>query len=626
MDVIHTTDIIHSTDADDLPGLLRARAARTPDAVAYRQYKQATGSWQSFTWKEIELEVSRWRTALARESLERGDRVAVMLRNSVEWVLFEQAALSLGLVVVPIYFRDAAGNAAFILGNSGSRLLLVGEYQQWQQIAQFRNLCPDLETVITIDRAPQGEPELKVLHVTGWLPDGTSVEADSFRKESVQEKLLQPISNAPDDLATICYTSGTTGRPKGVMLSHRNILSNAEAIVARIPAYREDVFLSFLPLSHMLERTAGYYYPMLSGSEVVFARSIETVGEDLKQIRPTVLISVPRMFERAYARIETALGEKGSHAKRLFELAKEIGWNRFEWLQGRGPKPVWWQRLLWPILKKMVVEKILRNLGGRLRVTISGGGRLDERIAKCFLGFGLPLLQGYGLTEASPCVCSNLIEDNLPSSVGRLLPGITVRLGANNELLVSGPSVMLGYWQRPEATAETFDAEGWLRTGDIAEIVDERIFIRGRIKDILVTSTGEKVPRADLESAISSDPLFEQVVVVGEGKPFLAALIVVQREAWAQTAAELGLDPGSPAALHSSEAKKNALNRIKAQTKAFPSYARIRGVHLTLDPWTVDNGLMTATQKLRHAKILEHFEDVIESLYASHEHRPAPVH
>jgi len=616
MGEMHTTDVINSTEAGDLPGLLRCRAARTPDAVAYRQYNQATNSWLSYTWKEIEQEVSRWRTALSREGFERGDRVAVMLKNSVEWVLFEQAALSLGLVVVPIYFRDAAGNAAFILGNSGSRLLLVGEHQQWQHIAQFRHMCADLETVIAIDHPPKEEQGLRALHLRNWLPDDASI----------QKEFAQPVDNRPNDLATIVYTSGTTGRPKGVMLSHRNILSNAEAIVTTIPAYREDIFLSFLPLSHMLERTAGYYYPMLSGSEVVFARSIETVGEDLKQIRPTVLISVPRMFERAYARIEAALAKKGAHAKRLFELAEEVGWNHFEWQQGRRQKPAWWQRILWPILRMVVVEKILRNLGGRLRVTISGGGRLDERIAKCFLGFGLPLLQGYGLTEASPCVCSNLIEDNLPESVGRLLPGVTVRLGENNELFVGGPSVMLGYWQRPDATAATFDAEGWLRTGDIAEIIDERIFIRGRIKDILVTSTGEKVPRADLESAISRDPLFEQVVVVGEGKPFLAALIVVERGAWTQTAAELGLNSSSPAALGSSEAKNAALKRIAALTQDFPSYARIRDVHLTLDPWTVDNGLMTATQKLRHARILEHFEDVIQTLYARHEHRPATAH
>ncbi|KPK34982.1 MAG: hypothetical protein AMJ66_02460 [Betaproteobacteria bacterium SG8_40] len=611
-----TKDLISSTEAGDLPGLLRCRAARTPEAVAYRQYEEATHSWRAYTWKEIEWEVNRWRAALGTARLERGDRVAVMLRNSVEWVLFEQAALSLGLVVVPIYSRDAAGNAAFILGNSGSRLLLVDQNQQWQKIAVHADLFPDLKTVVTLDRVPGGEHQPDVLYLNDWLPDDAAI-----KKEAVQ-----PVRSAPGDLATICYTSGTTGRPKGVMLSHGNILSNAEAIAGAVPAYREDVFLSFLPLSHMLERTGGYYYPMMTGSEVVFARSVETVGEDLKQIHPTVLISVPRMFERAYSRIEMALAQKSPLARRLFELAREVGWNRFEWLQGRRQKPGWWQRLLWPILRILVVNKILRQLGGRLRVTISGGGRLDEHIARCFLGFGLPLLQGYGLTETAPCVSGNVAEDNVPESVGPPLPGVKVRLGENNELLVSGPGVMLGYWQRPEATAKTFDAEGWLRTGDIAEIIDGKIFIRGRIKDILVTSTGEKVPRADLETAISRDPLFEQVVVVGEGKPYLSALIVVQREAWAQLAAGSGLNPDSPDALASSEAIELALLRIAAQLKEFPSYARVRKVYLTLDPWTVDNGLMTATQKLRHAKILEHFEDVISALYAGHKHEPKAEH
>ncbi len=607
-----TKDLISSTEAGDLPGLLRCRAARTPEAIAYRQYDEATHSWRPYTWKEIEREVRRWRAALSTAHLDRGDRVAVMLRNSVEWVLFEQAALASGLVVVPIYSRDAAGNAAFILGNSGSRLLLIGQNQQWQSIAEHANLFPDLKTVVTLDRPSGTEREVDVMYVNDWLPDAATVHHDS----------VPPVRNPPEELATICYTSGTTGRPKGVMLSHRNILSNAEAIVGAVPAYREDVFLSFLPLSHMLERTGGYYYPMMTGSEVVFARSVETVGDDLKQIHPTVLISVPRMFERAYTRIEVALAQKSALAQRLFELARDVGWNRFEWLQGRKQKPGWSERLLWPLLRIVVVNKILRQLGGRLRVTISAGGRLDERIAKCFLGFGLPLLQGYGLTETSPCVSGNVAEDNVPESVGPPLPGVKVRLGENNELLVSGPGVMLGYWQRPEATAKTFDAEGWLRTGDIAEIIDGKIFIRGRIKDILVTSTGEKVPRADLETAISRDPLFEQVVVVGEGKPYLSALIVVERDTWRRLAAASGLNPDSAEALASSEAKKVALQRIANQLKEFPSYARIRNVHLTLEPWTVDNGLMTATQKLRHAKILERFEDVIETLYAGHEGRP----
>lgn len=603
----YTTDFISSTEVADLSGLLRCRAERTPGAVAYRQYEAATNSWQPYTWKQIELEVSRWRYALNRTGLERGDRVALMLRNCVEWVLFEQAALSLGLVVVPIYKDDTAGNAAYILANSESRLLLIGKSQQWQEIAGYRNLFPGLSTVIAMDGTPDVEQGMNALYAYDWLQEATSVE---------------PLKIAPDELASIVYTSGTTGRPKGVMLSHHNILCNAEAIISTVPAYREDVFLSFLPLSHMLERTGGYYYPMMTGSEVVFARSIESLGEDLKQVRPTVLISVPRMFERAYTRIEVALAQKSAIEQQLFELAKKTGWDRFEWLQGRKRKLIWWQRTLWPILKILVVNRILSQLGGRLRVAISAGGRLDEHIAQCFLGFGLPLLQGYGLTEASPCVSGNLAKDNVPESVGPPLPGVKVRLGEDGELLVSGPGVMLGYWRRPEATAEALDADGWLHTGDIAEIINEKIYIRGRIKDILVTSTGEKVPRADLELAINRDSLFEQVVVIGEGKPFLCALIVLQPETWVGIAEKAGVDSNSVISLNSEEVKATALKRIDTQLQEFPSYARIRDIYLTLEPWTVDNDLMTSTQKLRHARISERFEDIIETFYAKHKLPP----
>ena len=260
---MYTTDFITSGEASNLVGLLECRATRTPDATAYRQYDITTHSWQPYTWSQIKQEVGRWRGALANIGLTPGDRVALMLRNSVQWVLFEQAALSLGLVVVPIYSQDNPGNAAFILGNSGSRLLLVGENTQWQGLVEHRDQFPVLETVIALDRTPQNAKGLNTHHVRDWLRETTMIE---------------PVDIVPDDLASIVYTSGTTGRPKGVMLSHRNILSNAEAISGAVPAYREDVFLSFLPLSHMLERTAGYYYPMLSGSEVVFARSIQALG------------------------------------------------------------------------------------------------------------------------------------------------------------------------------------------------------------------------------------------------------------------------------------------------------------------------------------------------------------
>jgi long-chain acyl-CoA synthetase len=527
-----------------------------------------------------------------------------MHRNSVEWVVFEQAAISTGLVVVPIYHLDTPGNAAYIVANSDSRLLLLGENRKWKDLQLHHDQFPELKTVLTLDQVPESAGTINAYHAPQWLQENV---AASHR-----------VDLDPDALASIVYTSGTTGRPKGVMLSHHNILSNSVAISGAVPAYREDIFFSFLPLSHMLERTGGYYYPMMVGSEVVFSRSMESLASDIKTVCPTVLISVPRLFERMYTRIESELDRKGTLAQQLYKLTKEIGWHRFQWLQGREPTPPWWKRMLWPLLNALVGKKILSHLGGRLRVTISAGGRLDENVAQCFLGLGLPLLQGYGLTEASPAVCGNRADDNIPESVGPPLPGVNVRLGENNELMVGGPGVMLGYWKRPDATEQAIDTDGWLRTGDIAEITDGKVYIRGRIKDILVTSTGEKVPRSDLESAIGHDPLFEQVVVVGEGKPYLAALIVLNDEIWQTQTKALGLDPLDPATLHARKVRDTVLARIKIQLAEFPSYARIRKVHLTLEPWTVENELMTATQKLRRTQIIERFKESIDGLYSGH--------
>ena len=597
-------NIISSGEAGDLGNLLRLRAERSPDAIAYRQSGLETNEWQSHSWIQVLEQVNRWRDALISSSLNPGDRVALMLRNSVEWVFFEQSAISAGLVVVPIYFRDTPGNASFIVGNSDSRLLFIGESRKWREMVKHIDQFPALETVVAMDRAPEKLDGHKTFHFTDWLQQADG-NHDPFKPDT-------------DALASIVYTSGTTGRPKGVMLSHRNILSNAEAISGAVPAYREDVFLSFLPLSHMLERTGGYYYPMMTGSEVAFARSVESLSEDLRTIRPTVLISVPRLFERAFTRIETEFAKKGAFSRWLFNLAQKIGWNRFLWLQNRVKAPAWWQRALWPILDGLVGKKILSNLGGRLRVTISAGGRLDQHIAQCFLGLGLPLLQGYGLTEASPAVSGNMAEDNVPDSVGPPLPGVEVRLGEENELMVGGPGVMLGYWKRPDATRETIDADGWLKTGDIAEIADGKIFIRGRIKDILVTSTGEKIPRADLESAIGLDSLFEQVVVIGEGKPFLATLIVLNREAWTDLAGSMGIHPDDIDALCKVEVRDTVLERINACLSEFPAYARIRAVHLTLEPWTVENNLMTSTLKPRRTFIMEKYNREIDALYAGH--------
>jgi long-chain acyl-CoA synthetase len=413
-----------------------------------------------------------------------------------------------------------------------------------------------------------------------------------------------------DELATIVYTSGTTGRPKGVMLSHNNILSNAYSGGAKaIEVYTSDVFLSFLPLSHMLERTAGYYIPIMFGSTLAFARSVQDLAEDLLTIRPTVLISVPRIYERVYNKIYAQLDEKSAIARGLFLRAVEAGWSRFS----TGQSPISWQ-----VLKPLVANKVLAKLGGRLRIAICGGAPLSPTVAKTFIGLGLNLLQGYGLTETSPIIAVNRTEDNIPASVGLPLDGIEVKLGEHDELLVRGPCNMLGYWHNAEATRQMIDTDGWLHTGDKAKIEQGHIFITGRIKEILVLSNGEKVPPSDMEMAITMDNLFEQALVLGEGRPYLSALLVLSSDNCRLLSQQLDRDITEFSEINNPELKELLLQRVNDLTSKFPGYAQIKQIYVCSDPWSVENGLMTPTLKLKRHSIMEKYASEVSKLYEGH--------
>jgi long-chain acyl-CoA synthetase len=398
------------------------------------------------------------------------------------------------------------------------------------------------------------------------------------------------------------------------MLSHRNMLSVAHGSLTLLDCYQEDVFLSFLPLSHTLERTGGYYLCIMSGSCVAYARSVAQLGEDLATIRPTVLVAVPRIFEKVYARITDQMQKKGALAQRLFGLAVGIGWRRFLYRQRRGRWPV--GSLLWPLLDRLVASKVTARLGGRLRVAVSGGAALNEEIARVFIGLGVPIVQGYGLTETSPVVSANPLDANIPASVGVPIRGVQVRIGDNDELLVKGTGVMLGYWNNHAATAQMIDHEGWLHTGDQARIdATNHIYITGRLKDILVLSNGEKIPPADMESAIALDPLVEQVMVVGEGRPYLTALLVLDGDSWTGFAQDQGVDPLDPRSLQDARVVAAVARRVRAALKDFPGYAKIRQLHLSLQPWSIDDGLITPTLKVKRPKVLERFSAQVEAMY-----------
>ncbi len=599
-------DLITVEAARTLDGLFYERLHRTPDRTAYRYYDKAARTWVDASWREVGGRVARWRTAMAGEGLEPGERVAIRLRNSLDWVCFDIAVLAERLVSVPLYTEDRPDNIAYILDDAAVRLLLLQNLAQWKKLSPSLSANDELQRVLILETPPDEQAKTAALEadprlgfVDDWLPPSAP-----------QQKRPE---GEPHELASIVYTSGTTGRPKGVMLSHCNMLSVAHAAAASVDCYMDDVFLSFLPLSHTLERTGGYYLPMMAGAVVAHARSVPQLAEDLVQIRPTAMMAVPRIFERVHARIMSQLEKQSVLARALFHATVRIGWREFLRRQGRAT----WSPalLLYPLLKKLVGDKVTAKMGGRIRYAISGGAALPFSVARTFIGLGLEILQGYGLTETSPIISVNRPGNNDPASVGEPCRGIEVRIGENDELVVNSPGIMLGYWNNHAATAEMIGADGWLHTGDQARIQDRRIYITGRIKDILVLSNGEKVPPADMEAAICLDPLFDQALVVGEGKPSLGAVVVLNSDLWFGFAKEFGLDPFDQGNLENEQLQRRVLGRIQAQLHEFPGYAKIRHVVTTLDPWTVEDDLVTPTLKIKRAKVVEHFAEQIEALW-----------
>ncbi|MGB7650364.1 MAG: long-chain fatty acid--CoA ligase [Gallionella sp.] len=598
--MISKQDVIEPTLAVTLYGLFAERVKRTPQKIAYRYFENNV--WSDMTWQQASDEVARWQVALTGLNLQRGDRVAIMLRNCPSWVIVDQAAMSQGLVVVPLYTVDRPDNLAYIIGNADAKVVILETPEQWQALQTVREQLQGVLRFVSLQKVPNGN-EPRLLSAAEFLPVRATLQADS----------------APDmqALASIIYTSGTTGKPKGVMLSHANMLSNARAALDTFVVYGEDVYLSFLPLSHTFERTCGYYLAVMTGATVAYARSIPQLSEDLLTIKPTIMVSVPRIYERIYAAIRAKLAEGSPLKRALFKFAVDTGWARFERAQGRAS----WQPsfLLWPILQKLVAQKILDKLGGQLRVAISGGAALAPEISRVFVGLGLSVVQGYGLTETSPIITGNKLENNYPDSAGQPITDVQIRLGENNALLAKGPNVMMGYWRNEEATRAMIDADGWLNTGDTARISNTgHVYITGRIKEIIVMSNGEKVPPNDMELAILHDPLFEQVMVYGEGKPYLVALAVLNHDAWLQFAKETGVRPDMPEALTDSRVHGKILKRIALNLREFPGYAKVNRVFLIEEPWSIDNGLLTPTLKIKRAKVVEKFAAQIEELYRGH--------
>ena len=593
------------------------RASQVPEKTAFQQFDRTEKVWKDYSYRWLNETTRLWQKALAASHLERGSRIGILLGNSINAVLIDQATLANALTPVPMHAIDTPRSSAFLLSDSGASCFFTSKLERWESIERTGISLPDLKLIVlTEEDTPENRPEgtIPVLGLSDW----------HSRAEGISDSDL-PEGPTPEDLAAIVYTSGTTGNPKGVMLTHANIVSNIidSATTIASDVLRPDFhLLSFLPLSHTFERTTGYYLPLGLALTVTFTRSIGLLTEDFKIVRPHMLISVPRIYERVYSKVMEAMRKAPFLTRVLFNACVNAGW-RNHCRDNKMPVPFSWlspfDRFVGPALRKVVAPKVLGAFGGRLSLAIAGGAALSAPVAKLFCGLGLHIVQGYGMTECSPVISVNTKALNDPRTVGVPLPEVNLRLDPKTkEIQIKSPCVMKGYWHRPEETAQVI-RDGWLCTGDVGE-VDEygQLRIRGRIKEIIVTSTGEKVPPVDLENALEADPLFTQTCVIGEDRPYITFLTVVDEKEWETFAKQYNIDPHDPEAYKQPVVRAAIMRRAKIAAAGFPHYALPRNVVVSFEPWTVENGLLTPTLKIKRKPLCQKFQGEIEAMYAIH--------
>ena len=601
-----------TVDFKTLPELLVNAVANFGDKEGYRYFDHQQSQWVSVTWKEFHARVMRWRKAFAAMGLQRGDRVSMLLVNSLDALTFDQAALANALVPVPLHSIDTPDSSAYILSDSGSKFLVTTTRARWNAIAATTSsdISAIEQVVFTTEEEEGMTGNTPYCSAESWLE-----KAADFPEENL------PAGPVETDLAAIIYTSGTTGRPKGVMLTHKAIMSNVLDTHDRYPLLADDVTLSYLPLSHSFERTATYYNSIICGTTLVFSRGVMSLLDDFRDARPTKMCSVPRVFEQFFTKLQVQIANSDEEEKRIAQGVLAAGWRQFARRNDIAVEGDFTEAEDQAFLDQhfeAVARPILDMFGGRLERVIIGGAALNYSVAKFFCALGINTTQGYGLTEYCPIISISHCEGNHPETVGLPIRNCEVRAGENDELQVRGPSVMSGYWNKPKETAETFTADGWLKTGDQVDLSDGgRVRIKGRIKEIVVTSTGEKISPVDLEFAIQEDHIFDQVMIVGEARPYITALVVVNDTLFTQLCEEVGVDPKADDHNNNRDLRARLVKRIRHAAKHFPQYGVPRNIYILREHWTPENGLLTPTMKMRRRQILERFAEEVESLYAT---------
>ena len=558
--------------------------------------------YQPWSWRRAAEEAALLARCLVQQGLARGDRVMLVAENRPEWCVADLAILMAGGITVPAYTTSTSDDYVYLLEHCEARVVICSGPALAKRLMPAVARTPRVELALFMD-PPQGEPPVRWL---GW--------SDALARGQEGPALDLGASLTIDDTACFIYTSGTGGQPKGVMLSHGNLMSNIRGawhLLEKI-GLGDEVFLSFLPLSHSYEHTAGQFFPIALGAEIYYAEGVETLSTNLVEAKPTILTCVPRLYEVLRHKITSGVDRQGGLAAKLFHLALELGTRRLT--QGGLPPHLW---LADRLLERTVRRKVQGRFGGRLKAMVSGGAPLNPEVGRFFEALGLPVLQGYGQTEAAPVISVNVPGRSRIDTVGPPMCEVEVKIAEDGEILVRGGGVMQSYWKDPEATALAL-RDGWLHTGDIGEIDAEgNIKITDRKKDIIVNSGGDNIAPARVEGVLLLEPEIGQVLVYGDRRPNLVALIVPHQD-FVRQFARAHHKPADLSALVEDPAFKAAINdAVRRANQRLSAIERVRRHYVMAEPFSVDNGLMTPTLKLRRHLIVKQHRDLIESLYAS---------
>jgi long-chain acyl-CoA synthetase len=590
-----------------VPDMLRHNASSFRGRLALKYRK--LGKYVTLSYDEYYERALMAARGLKKVNIKSGDRVAILSESRAGWVIADMGILSIGAVTVPIYPTNTPEQIEYMLNHSGARIVFVSNKFQYSKLLKVRKGIPGIELVVSFERF-LGEPDLPVCTFY-QLSEIDDPITDDERGEL--EAGIDKIGR--DDVLTLIYTSGTTGVPKGVMLTHGNILFDAWYGSRKVQALSDkEVLLSFLPLSHVLERTVGYYIPIMNGALLAFADSIEKVPENMIEVKPTVMVSVPRLFEKIYSRILENVHLMPAVKRKLFHWALGVG---KEYVEARYIDKKNYSSLAFKygLADRLVFSKLRERFGGSIKFFVSGGAPLDKTINEFFWCIGLPIFEGYGLTETSPAVCINNFDQVRFGSVGTLFEHTEIKVAEDGELLIRGPQVMAGYFRDPEATREAM-ADGWFKTGDIGHIENGYVYITDRKKELIITAGGKNIAPQPIENELKLDKYISQAFVYGDRKPYLVALLVVNFERVIEYARERQIDyyDMNDLVMHD-PIQKLFEERIAEINARLPRYEGIKKFVLLPRDFSVEEGELTPTLKLRRRVICEKHKDKIEAMY-----------